>query len=206
MFHHWLHIRFARTLILTLQLVVLLTKSKATTAMTMSQPRSDVRVELFFKGKEDLKERIRFLSSHGISSYNIVNKSRQDTIEEWVDAIQQEVEAERMLANLNSNPISNPISISICAHYSLKFNRCPPSKGRGREETSYQKFLDFIQSEPLLNNNHNNHNEVLLISGSGDKAKLDPINVLQRLSTSSSSSSTSTSISSDEKDFRQEQQ
>jgi deoxyribodipyrimidine photolyase len=128
--------------------------------------KSNVRVELFFKGKKDLSERIHFLSNHGITSFNLVNKSRQDTMIEWVECIKNELP-----------------SCSICSHYSLKYNKS--SLKKGRDQDSYNMFTSFIQSSPIVMNNNgdelNKMSEVLLISGSGEKAKLDPIAMLQRL-------------------------
>ncbi len=128
--------------------------------------KSNIRIELFFKGKQDLSERIHFLSNHGITSFNLVNKSRQDTMIEWVECIRNELP-----------------SCSICAHYSLKYNKS--SLRKGRDEDSYKMFTSFIQSSPIVMNHKggelDNMSEVLLISGSGEKAKLDPIAMLQRL-------------------------
>ena len=131
---------------------------------------SNLRVELFFKNKTDLKDRIQFLSNHGIKAFNIVNKSRQDTIEEWVETIQQEFKSNNSDENC-----------SICAHYSLKFNKS--ASRSNRDDASYQKFASFLQSSAIQSYNMNNekHTEILLISGSGDKAKLDPIETLKRL-------------------------
>merc|ERR1712032_1137106 len=73
----------------------------------MSTPRKqllqNVRVELFFKNIDELRRRVNFLSSeYGIKSFNLVNKSNQDTVLKWVDIIHQEVGPES----------------SVCAHYS----------------------------------------------------------------------------------------
>lgn len=143
--------------------------------VNMPPTKSNVRVELFFKGKADLKERIQFLSSHGISAFNIVNKSRQDTVEEWMETIQEEFN------NHKSSSSSKDEKCSICAHYSLKFNKSATRKNR--DEASYEKFRSFLQSDAVQSYDLQNKKltEVLLISGSGDKAKLDPIETLQRL-------------------------
>ena len=124
----------------------------------------NLRIELFFKGKKELKERVQFLSQYGVDSFNLVNKSRQDATKEWVDEIR------------NVLPES-----SICAHYSLKYNKS--TSRMNRDDASYEIFSSFVQA--LHNKNDPieriNLNEVLLVSGSGEKAKLDPINTLQRL-------------------------
>jgi deoxyribodipyrimidine photolyase len=134
--------------------------------MTLNSiPKSNVRIELFFKGKKDLTERIQLLSNHGVSSFNLVNKSRQDNLEEWVETIREELP-----------------DCSVCAHYSLKFNKSPSRIGK--DDASYNMLTSFLQSDPIACNNIDKgkgFSEVLLVSGSGEKAKLDPINVLQRL-------------------------
>ena len=171
------------------------------TKLKSESEASKLRIELFFKTKEDLKGRIQLLSKYGISSFNLVNKSRQDTMEEWVDTILQQFDTDNLE---NTTEKGNHSICSICAHYSLKFNKAVSRKGR--DDASYNKFISFLQSSPMMvtttpidpnnenddsnaNNDDNNDGEyknkglreVLLISGSGEKAKLDPINVLQRL-------------------------
>lgn len=162
---------------LILHHTILLQSCKLTFVASMSLPKpsssplnliskSNIRIELFFKGKQDLSERIHFLSNHGFTSFNLVNKSRQDTMIEWVECIKNELP-----------------SCSICAHYSLKYNRS--SLRKGRDEDSYKLFTSFIQSSPIFMNHNGDEmdkmSEILLISGSGEKAKLDPIAMLQRL-------------------------
>ena len=168
----------------------------------------NVRIELFFKDEHELSKRMQFLSSSSsssststgnpysksnnyniITSFNIVNKSRQDTMKEWVTTIHE------TLIQQQQDQDQQRQQYSICAHYSLKFNKST-SRSKHRDDESYQKFISFLQSLPTstatstatitTNDNSNNNNisicnEVLLISGSGDKATLDTINVLQRL-------------------------
>ena len=132
--------------------------------MPVTNNMKNLRVELFFKGKKELKERVQFLSQYGVNSFNLVNKSRKDTIKEWVDEIRCVL----------------PES-SICAHYSLKYNKS--ASRMNRDDASYEIFSSFVQSFHNENDPVDmiNRNEVLLISGSGEKVKLDPINTLQRL-------------------------
>ena len=48
------------------------------------------RVELFFSSSEELRKRITFLKSKGVSSFNIVNKSNKDDMIQSVKDIQRE--------------------------------------------------------------------------------------------------------------------
>ncbi|MGK3752829.1 MAG: hypothetical protein ACI8RD_005135 [Bacillariaceae sp.] len=100
------------------------------------------RVELFFKNPSDLKDRIRFLESEEISSFNIVNKDKKDTMDVWINSIREVY------------PKAN-----ICAHYSLKYNKVP-RKGIAEQRDQLLKDLE---------EDYSNADEILLISGSGKK-------------------------------------
>ena len=105
-----------------------------TSAMTL--PKS--RVELFFQSPKDLKDRVRFLQSWGVTAFNLVNKHRSDPVLDWVDTIQNECP-----------------DADICAHYSLKYNKVP-RKGPEQHAELLQNFLEESKA-----------NEMLLVSGSG---------------------------------------
>jgi len=62
-------------------------------ALTMSTPtagKAALRIELFFSSSDELRKRLAFLKSKGVSSFNIVNKSNKDEILESVKIIQEE--------------------------------------------------------------------------------------------------------------------
>ena len=131
----------------------------------MSIKNPNIRYELFFKGRQELIDRVKFLSQRGATSFNLVNKNKKDTMEEWVEIIQKTLP-----------------ECSVCAHYSLKYNR--KSSRQGGDDASYEKIKSFLRSAPILKDKHAKQStEVLLISGSGEKATLDPIKVLRRLKT-----------------------
>lgn len=121
------------------------------TALSMVLPKN--RVELFFKDAQDLRERIRFLKSHGIISFNIVNKNQKDTVNKWVQCIREEY------------PEAN-----ICAHYSLKYNKVA-RKGVEAHKECLKSFADKCQAD-----------EILVISGSGKKTAWNTIEGLKAIS------------------------
>jgi deoxyribodipyrimidine photolyase len=111
------------------------------------------RVELFFKSPQDLRERIKFLHSHGIQAFNLVNKNRADTMVEWVDCIREEIP-----------------DADICAHYSLKYNKVA-RKGVKEHSTLLQEFTKSCRAD-----------EILIISGSGNKTGWNTVEALKHLS------------------------
>ena len=119
-------------------------------AMSRKTPSNKHRIELFFKDPNDLKERVRFLHSHGFSAFNLVNKNQKDTVEEWVRCIHDVV------------PTAH-----VCAHYSLKYNKAP-RKGVDEHQARLQAFFAATQS-----------NEVLMISGSGKDSTWNTIRALE---------------------------
>lgn len=127
-------------LLLLLPTVCSLTMKPSRTISTTSS--FSTRVELFFKNPDDLKDRIRFLQSEGISRFNIVNKDKKDTMDVWINSIREVY------------PESN-----ICAHYSLKYNKVP-RKGIAEQRDPFLKDLE---------EDYCNADEILLISGSGKK-------------------------------------
>lgn len=113
------------------------------------------RVELFFKNPSELKDRIRFLRSSGIDSFNLVNKNKKDDMVAWIDWI-REVYPEA----------------DISAHYSLKHNKVPR---KGIQE----------HTELLLENlRHSKADEILMVSGSGEKKAWNAVEALKAIATS----------------------
>jgi len=120
-----------------------------------SRKKPNVRVELFFKTASELQQRVQLLSSeYGVKSFNLVNKSNQDDVLQWVDIIQKEI----------------PDS-SVCAHYSAKYNK---SRAKDGAFLLFQDFRNCMQDK-------GGDNEVLLITGSGPKGRFNSISALQNL-------------------------
>eukprot|EP00977_Amphora_coffeiformis_P015382 scaffold4510_cov183-Amphora_coffeaeformis.AAC.67 len=118
--------------------------------MTSCAPKH--RIELFFNDKEDLRERVKFLKSHGFHAFNLVNKNQKDTVAEWVECIQDEF-----------GPDETP---HVCAHYSLKYNKVAR---KGAQEHN-QRLCNFLRTTKAQ--------EVLLISGSGKKTAWNTVQAL----------------------------
>ena len=118
----------------------------------LALPEAAGRVELFFKSPSELEDRVRFLQSNGVSSFNLVNKDKKDDVTGWVDTI-REVYPEA----------------DICAHYSLKHNKVPR---KGLEE--HQKlWLERLEKSKA--------DEILMISGSGPKKQWNALTALDAL-------------------------
>jgi len=120
----------------------------------------NVRVELFFRDVKELRERVQFLASNGIKSYNVVNKNNKDDLMKWLGIIHEEI------------PGSD-----VCIHYSLKYNKSRKQDG------SYLRFRDALEE---MTNHHcegdfGSKSEVLLVTGSGPKGNFDSVAALQRL-------------------------
>eukprot|EP00535_Pseudo-nitzschia_heimii_P003251 CAMPEP_0197178806 /NCGR_PEP_ID=MMETSP1423-20130617/3973_1 /TAXON_ID=476441 /ORGANISM="Pseudo-nitzschia heimii, Strain UNC1101" /LENGTH=352 /DNA_ID=CAMNT_0042628619 /DNA_START=129 /DNA_END=1187 /DNA_ORIENTATION=+ len=111
------------------------------------------RVELFFKNPSELKERVRFLRSEGVSSFNLVNKDKKDDVDGWVRSIREVYP-----------------DADVCAHYSLKHNKVPRAKGTDRHEGLLMRSFDASDAD-----------ELLLISGSGEKKAWNTIRALRAL-------------------------
>jgi hypothetical protein len=127
----------------------------ASTAMTTKirngrMPSAAGRMELFFKSPSELKDRIRFLRSNGITSFNLVNKDKKDDMDTWIDSI-REVYPEA----------------DISAHYSLKHNKVP------------RKGIEEHTELWLKNLEHSNADEILMISGGGDKKAWNAVEALK---------------------------
>ena len=119
-------------------------------AMSVNPLFNKHRIELFFKDPKDLKERVRFLHSHGFSSFNLVNKNQKDTMEEWIRSIHEEI------------PTAH-----VCAHYSLKYNKAP-RKGLDEHQARLQNFFGATQAD-----------EILMITGSGKDLSWNTIRALE---------------------------
>lgn len=116
--------------------------------------RPPPRVELFFKDIRDLKDRVRFLQSYGFSSFNLVNKNKADTLEDWVEAIREEC-----------------ADADICCHYSLKYNKVPRKGPKEQEE----RLLEALKTSKA--------NELLIVSGSGQKSAWNTVSALGAIKT-----------------------
>lgn len=119
-----------------------------------------VRVELFFKSKEELRDRIAFLQARGVNSFNLVNKDKKDDL-------------------LGCTEIVLGQGGSICAHWSLKYNKV--AQKYGGDDSAFDKFHSFLRDIEESPQDQDGCAEVLLISGSGDKRPLDAIDALRRL-------------------------
>ena len=172
-------------------------------------PMKNVRIELFFRDNEDLQKRLKFLFSKGIRSFNLVNKSNKDDLMDWTQIIANydhdsntiDGDVDDINSSSSSSSISSDEKVSICTHYSIKYNKTrkrdgaflllqdflndmdatcsTPSKNAIQDDTTskeppdqhHQKRKGIIQLEK----------EVLLITGSGPKGKLDSLLALHRL-------------------------
>jgi hypothetical protein len=113
--------------------------SALSTAGTNSMLYKNVRIELFFKTNQELKERVSWLQKqHGVTAFNLVNKHADDPLHEWVDIIREQCKAK----------------VDISVHYSLKFQKVK----RKTPVEHYDKLKSFLQSHRAT--------EVLLVSGS----------------------------------------
>jgi deoxyribodipyrimidine photo-lyase len=121
---------------------------------SMPKSKHNVRIELFFKDEQELRQRLRFLSSKGVKSFNLVNKTTRDTLQEWVDAIRDEI----------------PDS-SVCVHYSAKYNK---SRKKDGAISLFQCFMEDMDRKE-------GDNDVLLITGSGEKGSFNSLSGLQRI-------------------------
>ena len=121
----------------------------------------NVRVELFFRTTKELQERVSFLSSKGIRSFNLVNKSNKDDVLGWTKVIQEHCAKE------------NISEISICSHYSMKYNKSRQKNG------AFAMLQDFVTEMNELDKASNH--EILIVSGSGPKGKSDSVASLKNL-------------------------
>ncbi|BDA42017.1 hypothetical protein COCOBI_02-8180 [Coccomyxa sp. Obi] len=118
----------------------------------MSSPVS-WRLELFFKSKKELQERIvPFLKENSIKRVNLTNKTKEDQLLECCRIISSAVP-----------------SAEICVHYSLKWNYSQSV------EQSFQAFANFCATLA-----EDKQSSMLLVSGGGKKRKLDSVEALQR--------------------------
>ena len=130
------------------------------TSSSSSSTRNNVRVELFFSSTAQLRERISFLRSKGVTSYNLVNKSNTDDILQSVQVIEEEF------------PDECHDTLSVCAHYSLKYNKSRKMDG------ALSMLKDFVGD---MNKFNAKKNEILIITGSGAKGKFNSLTAMQRL-------------------------
>lgn len=146
-----------------------LLKKSSVQALTMMSSRTTPRVELFFSSADELRKRITFLKSKGVTSFNIVNKSNKDDILQSVKDIEKEFQKDGGGDNIHV--------VSICAHYSMKYNKSRKMDG------AFLQLKDHVEkmSELRGSSKDDTKNEILLITGSGPKGKLCTLTALQRL-------------------------
>lgn len=103
----------------------------------------------------------------GVTSFNIVNKSNKDDIIQSVNDIKDEFQKDEQYEN----------KLSICAHYSMKYNKSRKMDG------AFLQLKDYVMNINELSNNSGDsiENEILFITGSGPKGKLCSLTALQRL-------------------------
>jgi deoxyribodipyrimidine photolyase len=112
-------------------------------------------VELFFKDVPDLQRKVEFLGSHGVSSFNLVNKHRHDDMDTWVDAIREVAP-----------------DAHVSSHCSIKYNRIIPRKGPEEQKEGFVNVLSSSKAD-----------EILIVSGSGgDKTAWNAVSALQAVS------------------------
>ena len=112
-----------------------------------------VRVELFFKTKSELKDRVKFLCENGVTAFNLVNKDKKDAMEDWCAVIAEQAP-----------------DCSVSSHWSVKY-KC--ADRNGGDDATYEKFSSFVNTIA--------GDEVLLISGSGEKKSMNSVEALKRL-------------------------
>ena len=89
-------------------------------------PMNNVRIELFFRDNDDLQKRLKFLFSKGIRSFNLVNKSNKDDLMDWNQIIANYDHSNNSgssTSGTSSSSVSSDKKVSICTHYSIKYNK-----------------------------------------------------------------------------------
>ena len=151
-FSHWL--RFF------VFLPIVFTAAMTTKIRNGRMPSAAGRIELFFKSPSELQDRVRFLRSNGIASFNLVNKDKKDDVDGWIDSI-REVYPEA----------------DISAHYSLKHNKVP-RKGIEQHKELWLTTLENSKAD-----------EILMVSGSGPKKQWNALEALDALNNASGAAS-----------------
>jgi len=157
--------RIAATFIILSSLILFLVSMNTTgrglahALAPSSARRINVRVELFFSSDDELRRRIGFLRSKGITRFNLVNKSNGDDTLKSARVIESEFSK------------GSRSDVSVCAHYSMKYNKSRKLDG------AFSKLKEFTERMNELNV----ESELLLVTGSGPKGNLDSLAALQRL-------------------------
>ena len=121
------------------------------TAASTTRIPNNVRVELFFKDEDDLRRRVRFLSSeYGVKSFNLVNKNKRDQLLRWLDIVRE----------------TEP-DASVCAHFSVKYNKSRAGDGA---VASFRAFRNHVDGR-----DGSGDHEILVVTGSGPKGKFDSV-------------------------------
>ena len=165
-------------------------------------PMNNVRIELFFRDNDDLQKRLKFLFSKGIRSFNLVNKSNKDDLMDWNQIIANYDHSNNSgssTSGTSSSSVSSDKKVSICTHYSIKYNKTRKRDGAFLLLQDFLNDMDSTCSTPAKHATQDDtkgpskqhqqerkgtiqlEKEVLLITGSGPKGKLDSLIALQRL-------------------------
>lgn len=176
-----------------------------------------VRIELFFSSEDELRQRISFLRSKGISSFNLVNKSNKDETLKHAQIIEDEFllpssessdkDCHGRGSGNDGDVVDDDSGVSICAHYSIKYHKSRKLDGAFQnlqdfvermEKQQQQKGSSSSSSSSITSSaaKTSKNNELLLITGSGPKGKLDSLSALQRLQKKSNIDNTVSSSSS----------
>ena len=144
---------------------IVFTAAMTTKIRNGRMPSAAGRIELFFKSPSELKDRVRLFRSNDISAFNLVNKDKKDDMEAWIGLIREVYP-----------------DADISAHYSLKHNKVP-RKGIEQHAELWLKNLE-----------RSNADEILMISGGGDKKAWNTVEALKATNGGSSSTSATPKI------------
>merc|ERR1712238_583582 len=108
---------------------------------------------------------------------------KKDDLLGWASIVnegtkEKEKEEEDLPVSLSLSASAELCRSSVCCHWSLKYNQV--AQKNGGDDASFDKFHSFLRQAAGGNNVVD---EVLLISGSGEKGKksLDAVDALERL-------------------------
>eukprot|EP01026_Neomeris_dumetosa_P058515 TRINITY_DN54529_c0_g1_i6.p2 TRINITY_DN54529_c0_g1~~TRINITY_DN54529_c0_g1_i6.p2 ORF type:complete len:279 (-),score=28.94 TRINITY_DN54529_c0_g1_i6:227-1063(-) len=111
------------------------------------------RLELYFKGQQELKSLTNFLNQHNLKRVNITNKKKEDELLNWVRILKQ-----------------NQNDLDICVHYSIKWNY------RGAINPTFQAYQKFLEELSYFQGC-----SVLLLSGTGPKKRFNSVEALKMM-------------------------
>ena len=133
------------------------------------------RVELFFKSKVELVDRVRLLKESGFADFSLLNIKDENAIVHSANRSADSKMLEWLQVCLDEVP-----DCSLCVHYALRHN-----VDAGGAADTFARFTRFLSKLNTLNKSESQRVEVLLISGPGPKAgpktPLDSVACLERL-------------------------